>query len=616
MRTLLAALFSIGLVAVLPGAAPAKKPQTGALHTALAPSAALGEDIDYTVYLPHGYDASDRRYPVLYLLHGRGDTMRAWTEVKSDLDRLIEAGTVPPVIAVLPDAPWSERGHYYVDSQHDAGRPVETALTRDLVAHVDATYRTAAHRLARLVGGYSMGGAGALRYSSEYDLFGHALVLSPAVYTPLPPEDSSAREFGAYGRGSDLFDEAIYEELNYPAVLPGMDPDLPVRMFIAVGDDEWAGPQPEHDLDFEAAKLYNTVRRSPAIAAEFRVLNGGHGWDVWRPAFVAGLTHLGRTLSVDQPMGLPGELYGSEVSDRAGGVAAHTDGSVTLALGGKDATVTRVGQWSKTFGTASNERLYGVVAMPDGGIITGGYSGSDMYLARLSAMGELLWEKTFGDPAQPDRIYGLTAAPDGVYVTGYTGYEKQVVVAQISDAGEIVWSQTFGWETEDKGFAVVASSDGVYVAGTFGLARYGSDGEQQWVQRDVMLAGVAVSPSGDAVATGTDLTVVAYAPSGRALWRKTFGNGTGAEVVALPDGFAVLGFSSSVWTVPAGGQDVVVLRLDRRGSLVSAVQFGSPGDDGADPFLEENLYATHANGKLLVTGLTRGDQVFFGELAL
>ncbi len=613
MRLFVAVVAALGLVAVLPGAAPAKRVQEGTLHSTQT----------YNVYLPYGYERGNQRYPVLYLLHGRGDSMQAWTRVKSDLDALIAKGTVPPVIAVMPDAPWSDRGNYYVDSRHANGFAVETALTRDLVAHVDATYRTAAHRQARLIGGYSMGGFGAIRYAlAHQDLFAHALVLSPAVYTPQPPVDSSAREFGAFGNGDALFDEAIYAGLNYPALLPRVDDELPVRMFIAVGDDEWAGPEPSHDLDFEAAKLYNAVRRAPGVVAEFRVLDGGHDWGVWRAGFIAGLTNLGRTLSVNPPMGLPGTLYSLPNANRAGGVAAHAGGAVTLALGGQDAVVTRVGGWTTNFGAAGvTDRLYGVVAQPDGGVIVGGYSGRDMLLARLSASGELLWQKTFGDPAQADRIYGLGAVPggDGVYVTGYTGSEKQAVLARIDGAGGIVWQRAFGTPTtEDKGFAVAATGDTVYVVGTFGIAGYGPDGTQRWAVSDVMLAGVAVDSAGRAVATGADLVAVAYDASGRQVWRTALGNGTGAEVVALPGGeVAVIGFSSAVWTVPAGGYDVVAIRLDRRGRQTGVLQFGSARADGADAFSEENLYAAGSGavgGRLLVTGVTGDNDVFFGEV--
>ena len=119
---------------------------------------------------------------------------------------------IPPVIAVMPDAPWSERGSWYVDSRTPAptipGRPVETAFTGDLVRAIDASYRTVPTREGRLIGGYSMGGAGALRFALAHpDLFATALVLSPAIYTPLPPDGSNTRVYGAFGVGAASFDD-------------------------------------------------------------------------------------------------------------------------------------------------------------------------------------------------------------------------------------------------------------------------------------------------------------------------------------------------------------------------------------------------------------------------
>src|SRR5688572_10684207 len=112
-----------------------------------------------------------------------------------------------------------------------------------------------------------MGGYGAVRYSLAHpEMFASAIVLSPAVYTPLPPRDSSTREFGAFGSGDVLFDNEIYRSLNYPALLESFGKTgLPLSMFIAVGDDEWMNPNPEdalHDIDMEAHLLYNRVVRT------------------------------------------------------------------------------------------------------------------------------------------------------------------------------------------------------------------------------------------------------------------------------------------------------------------------------------------------------------------
>lgn len=677
-RALAAFTVALALVAVSASAAPAKKPKVGTLQTSAAYSAALGANIDYTVYLPYGYDGSGARYPVLYLLHGRGDTMTAWTQVKSDLDRLIEVGEVPPVIAVMPDAPWSSRGSYYVDSSYtgtdDPGRPVETALTRDLISHVDSTYRSAAHRGARMVGGYSMGGAGALRFAlAHQDLFAHALVLSPAVYTPQPPSDSSAREFGGYGNGTAKFDEAVYERLSYPALLSGLDRDRSVRMFIAVGDDEWMAPEPQHDLDFEAAKLYNTIRRSNAVAAQFRVLDGGHEWTVWRQGFIDGLKHLGRTLSATPPAGLPEPLLGGATADRAGGVAGHADGTVTVGMAvtgtgtGLDAVVTRLAAdrktplWSKQFSTSANDRLYGVIGLADGGVIAAGYTrgdldgthagspADDMFAVRLSATGETLWLRQFGDPGKADRVYGLAAAPDGgAYLMGYTSGsqdgpsagDKDAVLVRIDASGQTLWTRQLGGTGEDKAFAGEADATGVYVAGSAGqgmpgapaiggldgwIARFASDGTRQWVKVDGssgsdLLAGLAIDSAGRAVATGSsagDVLAVAYTATGTTSWRSVIASGgtdVGADVVALPGGdVAVVGFSDGIWGVPAGGRDVLVVRLDRRGNQVSSAQFGSPRDDAGDAFGEENVYATLAGDRILVSGITN-DDVFLASV--
>ncbi|MCW6007623.1 esterase [Micromonospora sp. CPCC 205371] len=664
----LAVLVTLVLVAA-GGAARAEGAKVGTLATASVQSGALGGAVDYTVYLPYGYAWKRNaavRYPVLYLLHGRGDTMQAWTRIKADLDALIADGTVPPVVAVLPDAPWNERGSWYVDSAYQDGKAVETALTRDLVSHVDATYRTAAHRGARLVGGYSMGGYGALRYAlAHQDVFGNALVLSPAVYAPLPPADSSAREFGGFGSGDRAFVDEVYERLNYPALLPGLDADTPTRMFIAVGDDEWANPDPadaKHDLDYEAATLYNAVRRSDGVAAEFRVLDGGHDWNVWRPAFVAGLTHLSATLSAAPPAGLPAPLRGTGGADWAGGVTPGGTLAYTVTGAGLDAVV-ETSQWTRQFGTPANDRLYGAVPAADGGVIVAGYTRGDLdgehpgspaddaFVAKYTASGERAWLTQVGDAAKADRFYGLTAAPDGgAYVSGYTSGafaggtsagDKDVVVARIGADGVLGWARQLGGTGEDKAYAVAADGTGVYVAGVTSaglpgmpyvggtdgfLARFDVDGTPRWVvgeggPGDDLLGGVAVASGGQIVATGfttseatgRDAVTVAYGGGGAQKWRTvTAGRGgdVGAEVVALPDGgVAVVGFTSSALGVPAGGADGFALRLNTRGKQVSVAQFGSARDDAADPFGEENVYATLDGDRLLVTGRTAGTPV-------
>jgi enterochelin esterase-like enzyme len=674
----LALALAVTAVAV-PGDAQAAKAQTGTITAASAHSPALGEDIAYNVYLPYGYTSGSARYPVLYLLHGRGDTMAAWTQVKGQLDAMIQDKTIPPVIAVMPDAPWSERGSWYVDSQYtdaaNPGRPVETAFTTDLVHAVDTTYRTAAIREARLVGGYSMGGAGALRFAlAHQDLFGSALILSPAVYTPLPPADSDTRLHGAFGAGDNPFDDTVYQRLNYPALLPSVNPDLPLHLFIAVGDDEYANPDPadaHHDLDFESEVLYNAVRRVPGISAQMRILDGGHDWGVWGPAFAQGMANLGPLLSTVPPAGLPAPVYGTTGSDWAGGAAAATDGTVTLGYaasgpvngqpyaGGLDAVVTRLHadhtpQWTKEFGTSGDDRLYGVAPEADGGVLVAGYTHGnldgqhagaatdDAFVARLDASGALQWLTQFGATGIADRAYGLAAAPDGgAYLAGYTkgaldganAGDKDAILARVSPTGQVSWIRQLGGTGEDKAFAVAADAGGVSVVGSTPagiagatalggmdgwVARYSADGQRQWVTTvggpgDDRLQAVAIS-GGLTIATGSsdgDVLTVAYDANGKQKWANTFATpaaDAGAAVVPLASGdIEVVGTTNGQAGVPAGGADVLTLRLSAKGAQLAVAQFGTARDEGLDPFAESDLFAAAGpGGTVLVTGVTYG----------
>lgn len=287
-----------------PSSAPPAETVSGAIQSVSFHSAALGQAMNYQVVLPAGYaESGTQRYPVLYLLHGRGDQMQAWSPHAPELLRLTAEGRIPPVIAIMPDAPGSQRAGYYIDSQFTgndrlpAGQAMETAITVDLLAQVDRMYRTQASRAGRIIAGYSMGGYGAMRLALAHpELFGGAIILSPAVYFPLPPAGSSTREFGAFGLGTEQFSEQVYQSLNYPAQLPIFAAKgLSLPVFIAVGDDETALTNPaeaSHDLDYEAHTLYNHLRRTKGISAQLRVIDGGHNWKTWRPTLLEGAIYV------------------------------------------------------------------------------------------------------------------------------------------------------------------------------------------------------------------------------------------------------------------------------------------------------------------------------------
>ncbi len=297
MRSLRANLAAMAhLWALAAGAAAGFAP--GQVEEIRFPSPSLGREAAALIYLPAGYAARAERLPVVYLLHGRGDNLRAWLEVKDELDDLIASRAIPPVIAVLPDAPSSKRAGFYIDSRFRGsadlapGEAVESAFTQDLPAFVERHYRTIPGREGRIVAGYSMGGFGAARFAFAHaDRFSAAIVLSPALYLDLPAEDSSMRTFGAFGNGAVAFDPTVYRQLSRPWQGRTVD-SPPLRIFLAVGDDEPVRDRDQRSLTSDAADLHREWRAVPGLALQLRVLDGGHDWRVWRAGFRQGLIWL------------------------------------------------------------------------------------------------------------------------------------------------------------------------------------------------------------------------------------------------------------------------------------------------------------------------------------
>lgn len=232
-------------------------------------SAALSRNWSYTVYLPTGYESSNLRYPVLYLLHGNGGNRYSWINdghIQQTADVLIARGDIPPCLIVMPDAGTS----WYVDRKEN----METAVTKDLIADVEQNWRALSTRTGRLVGGLSMGGYGAMRLSLKYpEMFAAAALLSPAIYNPEPPETSSARRVGVFG--SPDYDPAVWKEYNYPALWDAyIAKKMPVPMYINSGDDD------DFFIEHEVAQFYFLLRTNKQ-PAELRIVDGAHVWTVW-----------------------------------------------------------------------------------------------------------------------------------------------------------------------------------------------------------------------------------------------------------------------------------------------------------------------------------------------
>ncbi len=152
----------------------------------------LAVERDLYVYLPPGYDDSDRRYPVAYLLHAFGQDASSLVQPPLDRPRwrppledvldpvFARMGTAPMLVAV-PDGSSHFGCGQWVDSPVSGN--FEQYVLHDVVAHVDATFRTLAEAGSRGVLGFSSGGAGAWNIgSTRPDVFGALAMLSGDSY--------------------------------------------------------------------------------------------------------------------------------------------------------------------------------------------------------------------------------------------------------------------------------------------------------------------------------------------------------------------------------------------------------------------------------------------------
>ena len=213
-----------------------------------------GETRQIFVYLPPGYEKNPKqRYPVLYLLHGSGDTAESWTQVGAAnliLDNLIAEKKARPMIVVMP------LGHAvpFGSPREIAAKNtplMEDYMLKELMPWAEAKYRIAPGRENRALAGLSMGGGQTFNIGFEHlDLFSALGVFSSA------PGPDFAAKFKV------VLDDA-----------EGTNSKLNV-FWYANGDK---------DPVFTRAKETSDLLNRHEIRHTFRVIeNGLHTWPVWR----------------------------------------------------------------------------------------------------------------------------------------------------------------------------------------------------------------------------------------------------------------------------------------------------------------------------------------------
>lgn len=213
----LAAQVQTEVPPVVPGAKPAQVERIKIHGTALENNLeGDAVDRDVLVFLPPSYAKSkSRRYPVVYALHGYSIGAEQWSKeihVPQTIEGAFAQGA-QEVIVVLPDSKTVHNGSMYSSSVTTGD--FERFIARDVVAYIDAHYRTIPNRLSRGLVGHSMGGYGATRIGMKHaDVFGSLYIMSPCCLSPRQagpanaeldktleavktPEDSAKLPFGA-----------------------------------------------------------------------------------------------------------------------------------------------------------------------------------------------------------------------------------------------------------------------------------------------------------------------------------------------------------------------------------------------------------------------------------
>jgi len=216
MRTTICGAFTFLLALTLPSAAqvktevpapvPGAKPVTVEhikVHGASLEGNLEGDDVDreVIVFLPPGYATDkNRRYPVVYALHGYSIGAQQWTQeihVPQTIEGAFARGS-QDMIVVLPDSKTVHNGSMYSTSVTTGD--FETFIAHDVVAYIDAHYRTIPKRSSRGLVGHSMGGYGASRIGMKHpDVFGSLYIMSPCCMSargagPADPASDKALE--------------------------------------------------------------------------------------------------------------------------------------------------------------------------------------------------------------------------------------------------------------------------------------------------------------------------------------------------------------------------------------------------------------------------------------
>ena len=343
-----------------------------------------------------------------------------------------------------------------------------------------------------------------------------------------------------------------------------------------------------------------------------------------------------------------GRTWGGPDRDGAQGVAVAADGSVYVtggtlsfsAAGDEDAFLLKYAAngallWQRTYGTAADafnsgaESGIDVAVAPDnsGVVVLGNYRDGNIFLAKFSATGTLIWDLTWG--GNQEGASAVAIAPGGtIYVTGATfdfgAGQGDAFLLSFTPSGTLNWQRTWGGDSFDVPRGVAVATDGnIYISGDTGnsafLVKFSPAGtvgvQREWgvvgrtgIPNDDQTFGhaVAAAPAGGAFVVGDtsgtgfnpNLVAARFDSGGNLVWLRVGGPGFGSaqDVAVAADGS--LHITGNVLTEPSGA-DAFVWNVLANGKGHDAAVWG-----GGDPFEGERgaSIASGPGGAIVVAG--------------
>lgn len=271
--------------------------QSKVIESLSMPSELLNSSIKYSVYLPDGFDTSNEKYPIVYLLNGFTGDETNWTRIghlRDIADELIKGRQIEPMVFVMPDG--DDRLYMNKD---DGTYPYEDMFIEELMPFVEKEYRVKSEKKYRGISGLSMGGAGSLRLSLKYhNLFNACAAFSAGISTEeeLVSENSGGFEdyFGRISpsvvgvKGEARLNKTI-KDYNLFDLIKTKDPELlkSVAIYFDCGDDDF--------LTLGNSKLHVELTKRK-IPHEYRVRDGGHTWNFWVDSLPIGLVFISNSI--------------------------------------------------------------------------------------------------------------------------------------------------------------------------------------------------------------------------------------------------------------------------------------------------------------------------------